>query len=93
MSDATVGYGSILAHSTDGTTYTAIAQTVDLPGPEPEVGEINITNNDLEVNLGGFVLAPLAKITLFDGDQSLATNRIFGTFANYSVDGVLNPAN
>ena len=46
MSTATAGFGSILAHSTDGTTYTAIAQTVDLSGPEPEVGDINITNND-----------------------------------------------
>ncbi len=54
---------------------------------------INITNNDLEVNLGGFVLAPLAKILLFDGDQALATNRIFGTFANVTVNGNLNPAN
>lgn len=54
---------------------------------------INITNNDLEVNLGSFVMAPLSKITLFDGDQSLATNRIFGTFANLTVDGITNPAN
>jgi hypothetical protein len=54
---------------------------------------INITNNDLEVNLGSFVLGPLAKITLFDGDQSLAANRIFGTFASLRVNGVLNPTN
>lgn len=54
---------------------------------------INITNNDLEVNLGSFVLSPQAKITLFDGDQSLATSRIFGTFANLTVNGVANPAN
>lgn len=54
---------------------------------------INITNNDLEVNLGSFALAPQAKITLFDGDQALATNRIFGTFANVTVNGVSNPAN
>jgi hypothetical protein len=46
-SDATVGYGSVLSTSaTQGGTYTDIAQTVDLTGPEPEVGEINITNND-----------------------------------------------
>jgi len=35
MSTATAGYGSTLAHSTDGTSYTDIAQTVDLSGPEP----------------------------------------------------------
>lgn len=52
---------------------------------------INITNNVLEVNLNGLALPPLAKLTLFDGDQSLATNRIFGAFASVTVDGVLNP--
>jgi hypothetical protein len=55
------------------------------------IDAINITNNDLEVNLGSFVFAPGSNITLFDGDQSLATNRIFGAFASYTVDGVLNP--
>jgi hypothetical protein len=54
---------------------------------------INITNNDLEVNLGSFVLAPQGKITLFDGDQGLVGNRIFGTFANLTVNGAANPAN
>jgi hypothetical protein len=54
---------------------------------------INITNNDLEVNLNGLALGPVAQITLFDGDQSLAGNRIFGTFASLTVDGVLNPVN
>ena len=54
---------------------------------------VNITNNDLEVNLDGLVLGPLGKITLFDGDQALVGNRIFGTFANLTVNGVLNPAN
>lgn len=46
----TVGYASKLyvALITGGTpgTYAAIAQTKDLTGPEPEVGKINITNND-----------------------------------------------
>jgi hypothetical protein len=54
---------------------------------------INITNNALEVNLNGFALAQGGKITLFDGDQALATNRIFGTFASVTVDGVTSPAN
>ncbi len=43
---ASKGYGSTLGHSVDGVAYTAVAQTVDLSGPEPEVGEVNITNND-----------------------------------------------
>jgi hypothetical protein len=48
----TVGYGSKIYMATitmpAGTigTYTAIAQTKDLKGPEPEVGDIKITNND-----------------------------------------------
>ena len=54
---------------------------------------INITNNDLEVNLDGFVLPNLGTILLFDGDQALVGNRIFGTFANLTVNGALNPAN
>jgi hypothetical protein len=54
---------------------------------------INITNNDLEVNLDGYVLPNLATLLLFDGDQALAGNRIFGTFANLTVNGVLNPTN
>ena len=54
---------------------------------------INITNNDLEVNLDGFVLPNLGTILLFDGDQALVGNRIFGTFANLTVNGVLNPSN
>jgi len=54
---------------------------------------INITNNDLEVNLGVFVLPLNSSLLLFDGDQSLAGNRIFGTFTNLTVNGALNPAN
>jgi len=46
--NATVGYGSTLAFSTDDTTYTPIAQTVDLNGPEPEIGDVKVTNNDSE---------------------------------------------
>lgn len=54
---------------------------------------INITNNDLEVNLDGFVLPSLGKVLLFDGDQALVGSRVFGTFANLTVNGILNPSN
>jgi len=54
---------------------------------------INITNDDLEVNLGAFVFPTYGTLLLFDGDQALVGNRIFGTFANLTVNGVLNPAN
>jgi len=53
---------------------------------------INITGNDLVVNLNAFVLAPAASLLLFDGDQTLQTNRIFGTFNSLTVNGVVNPA-
>lgn len=50
----TVGYGSILSYATltagVAGSYTAIAQTVDLTGPDPEVGDINVTNNDSPAN-------------------------------------------
>ena len=45
-SDATPGYGAQLGYGTDGNSYTSILQTVDLGGPEPEVGAVGITNND-----------------------------------------------
>jgi hypothetical protein len=53
---------------------------------------INITHNNLVVNLNGFVV-PNQGMLLFDGDQALAGNRIFGTFDNLTVNGVLNPPN
>jgi hypothetical protein len=46
-SDATLGFGSILAYAdTEAGPYTEVAQTVDLPMPEPEIGDVKITNND-----------------------------------------------
>src|SRR5262249_7274936 len=53
---------------------------------------INITNNALEVNLGSLVLPLGGKLLLFDGDQALAGNRLFGTFASVTVNGAANPA-
>ena len=59
---------------------------------------INITGSNLEVNLGVYVLPYLSTLLLFDGDHTglLDTpvgSRIFGTFANLTVNGVLNPSN
>jgi hypothetical protein len=48
---------------------------------------INITNNSLVVNLNSFPLANFASVLLFDGDQALVGNRIFGTFASTTVSG------
>jgi hypothetical protein len=48
---------------------------------------INITNNSLVVNLNSFPLANFASVLLFDGDQALVGNRIFGTFASTTVTG------
>lgn len=55
MSEATVGYGSSLFYSVDGTAYTEVAQTVDLSGPEPEVGDVAITNNDSPDNTKEYI--------------------------------------
>jgi hypothetical protein len=59
---------------------------------------INITNDNLEVNFGAFVLPTYGSLLLFDGDHTgpLSApigNRVFGTFANLTVNGVLNPSN
>ena len=48
---------------------------------------INITNNDLIVNLNGYPLALFDQLLLFDGDQALAGNRLFGTFASSALIG------
>lgn len=48
---------------------------------------INITGNDLVVNLNGYPLANYEKLLLFDGDQALAGGRIFGTFASSALIG------
>jgi hypothetical protein len=52
---------------------------------------INITNNDLIVNLNGYALANFATLLLFDGDQALVGDRIFGTFASSVVNGSVIP--
>jgi hypothetical protein len=43
--DFTLGFGSQIYVSTDGDTYTLIAQSKDLNSPSSEVGTVNITNN------------------------------------------------
>jgi hypothetical protein len=57
----------------------------DLGGvSEIKLGDaVNISNNDLVVNLNGFDLAHLGPLVLFDA----APNRIFGTFASTTVFG------
>jgi len=52
---------------------------------------INITNNDLVVNLNGYPLANFATMLLFDGDQALVGNRVFGEFASTIVNGSIIP--
>ena len=52
---AVKAYGSILEYGVNGTTYTKLAQTVDLGGFQPEVGDINITNNDSPNNTKEYI--------------------------------------
>ena len=44
---------------------------------------VNITNNDLTVNLNSFVLGPGGTALLFDA----APNQVYGTFASVAVNG------
>jgi hypothetical protein len=53
------------------------------------VDALNIDNNKLTVDLTNFALAPGMSITLFDA----APERVFGTFAEVSILGVVNPGN
>ena len=49
--NATLGYGSQLYCAPTGTTtWTKFAASRDLKGPEPEVGDVKITNNDSPAN-------------------------------------------
>lgn len=52
---ATLGFASKLFASADGTTYTAIAQTLDLKSPEPDTAKVKITNNDSPGNTQEYV--------------------------------------
>ena len=58
---------------------------------------INITDNDLTVNLSGYSLALGSSLLLFDGDHTGMLDapigdRVFGTFASLTVSGIVNPA-
>ncbi|MCH8839783.1 MAG: PEP-CTERM sorting domain-containing protein [Planctomycetes bacterium] len=48
---------------------------------------VNIDNNDLVVNLNGFSLPLFGTLLLFDADQALAGNQVFGQFASSVVNG------
>jgi hypothetical protein len=52
-------------------------------------GQVNITDNALQVDLAGFSLAPGQKLLLVDG----APNQITGTFTNVMITGGGNPSN
>ncbi|MBC8107085.1 MAG: hypothetical protein H7Z14_10885 [Anaerolineae bacterium] len=94
-STATLSAFNLESDSTGDGTATKYIFDADLGGvSEIKLQDaINITASNLEVNLGAFVMPPFTTLLLFDGDQALVGNRIFGTFANFSVNGVLNPTN
>jgi hypothetical protein len=69
--DATLGYGSQLysrpisgsGSGSGASTWTKFAATIDLKGPEPEIGDVKITNNDSpnrshEYKAGGGLIEP-----------------------------------
>ena len=83
-SDATPGYGAQLGYSTTGSDYTNIAQTVDLTGPEPEVGEVGITNNDSPDNtkeyMPGMIEPGTQEFELIY--KKSVCNTLYGMFGN-----------
>ena len=99
-SSATLQAYNLESESLAGEIRTKYRFDADALGVSPIklTDAINITNNDLEVNLGAFVLPNLGTLLLFDGDHTgigdtPVGSRIFGTFANLTVNGVLNPSN
>lgn len=54
--DATLGFGSQLYFKASAdTNFVKIAQTIDLAGPEPEIGDVKVTNNDSPDNTHEYV--------------------------------------
>ncbi|HEV7299209.1 MAG TPA: phage tail tube protein [Tepidisphaeraceae bacterium] len=91
MSTATKAFGSKLSFCTtvDG-TYTKIAQTKDLAMPSPEIGEIEITNDDSPNNAkeylgGGGLIEPgeLEFATIYNKAGWTALYTMFGDGENY----------
>lgn len=89
MSDSTIGFGSTLSHSTtSGGTYTPIAQTVDLNGPEPEIGDVKITNNSSpnrthEYNPGGLIEPGTLEFQVVYAKAACAT--LYAMFGDQTV--------
>lgn len=92
-SNATLEAYNLESESLAGEIATKYVFDADAGGVSPIklTDAINITNNELVVNLNGFDLPNFATLLLFDGDQALAGNRIFGTFASSVVNGSVIP--
>lgn len=92
-STATLSAFNLESESLAGEIPTKYVFDADVGGVSPIklTDAINIGNNDLVVNLNGYVLANLATLLLFDGDQALVGNRVFGEFASSVVNGSIIP--
>lgn len=47
MTTANIGFKSILGYSQEGLAYTGALQVVDISGPDIDVAEVKVSNNDL----------------------------------------------
>jgi hypothetical protein len=84
--DATLGYGSQLYYSADGEIWKKLLQTIDLTGPEPEVGDVKITNNDSPANTHEYKPGMIEP-----GEQEL--DSIFTAAQMAILDGMLGDGN
>lgn len=92
-SSATLEAFNLESESLAGEIATKYVFDADASGVSPIklTDAINITNNELIVNLNGYDLPNFGTLLLFDGDQALAGNRLFGTFASSVVNGSVIP--
>ena len=100
-SNASAGFGSIIAYSTtSGGTFAKIGQSIDLETPTTEVGEIKITNNDSPANSHEYIPGMIEPgemefeiiyfKTMHEALLSLAGNNLIYWFKETFPDGTIS---
>src|SRR5436305_133763 len=96
--DATLGYASQLysqalagSGSGSGGSWVKFAATIDLKGPEPEIGDVKITNNDSpnkshEYKAGGGLIEPGTQDfeVVYNKTEQARIYAMFGDGNNYN---------
>jgi len=55
MSLARVGRGTVIAYSADNVTFTPLAEVLDITGPEFDLAQIEVTNQDSPAGFREFI--------------------------------------